>query len=61
MLDFLKEIVENVPDPTNGGAIAEKGADGDGKKRKRTRGKAKAKKEETEEERTDEGDEQEDD
>ncbi|KZS95282.1 histone-fold-containing protein [Sistotremastrum niveocremeum HHB9708] len=61
MLDFLKEIVENVPDPTNGGAIPEKGADGDGKKRKRTRGKAKAKKEETEEERTDEGDEQEDD
>jgi Dr1-associated corepressor len=33
MLDFLKEIVQNVPDPTNGGTIAE----GSGKKQRKPR------------------------
>ncbi|KAL0948204.1 hypothetical protein HGRIS_010811 [Hohenbuehelia grisea] len=38
-LDFLKELVENVPDPSNGGTIdLEQGGDGEGKRR---RGKGK--------------------
>jgi len=43
MLDFLKEIVENVPDPTNGGAIPEAGSNGE-KKKKRNRNKSKSSK-----------------
>jgi len=44
MLDFLKEIVENVPDPTNGGTIPEGGANGEKKKRRNRSGKGRSKK-----------------
>ncbi|KAJ7673453.1 histone-fold-containing protein [Mycena rosella] len=41
MLDFLKEIVEAVPDPSNGGTIDLEGG-GDGEKKKRGKGKRAA-------------------
>jgi len=44
MLDFLKEIVENVPDPTNGGTVPEGGANGEKKKRRSRSTKGKSKK-----------------
>jgi len=56
MLDFLKEIVENVPDPTNGGQITEEGENGDGKRKKKTGRKPKRKKEAEKEETADEDD-----
>jgi len=44
MLDFLKEIVENVPDPTNGGTVPEGGANSEKKRRRNRSGKGKSKK-----------------
>jgi len=40
LLDFLKELVEAVPDPSNGGTVDEESVP---KKRTRGKGKAKAK------------------
>ena len=42
MLDFLKEIVEAVPDPSAGGTIDLDGEDGEGGKKKRGKGKKTA-------------------
>ena len=59
LLDFLKELVEAVPDPSNGGTVDE--AEAVPKKRTRGKGKAKAKSdpevkdEEEPEEESDEG------
>ncbi|TFK51518.1 histone-fold-containing protein, partial [Heliocybe sulcata] len=43
MLDFLKEIVEAVPDPSAGGTIDVEAENGRGEPGKKKRGKAKAK------------------
>ncbi|KZT20694.1 histone-fold-containing protein [Neolentinus lepideus HHB14362 ss-1] len=43
MLDFLKEIVESVPDPSAGGTIDVEAENGRGEPGKKKRGKAKAK------------------
>jgi len=43
MLDFLKEIVESVPDPSAGGTIDVEAENGRGESGKKKRGKAKAK------------------
>lgn len=57
LLDFLKELVEAVPDPSNGGTVDE--AEVVPKKRTRGKGKAKAKSDpgmkDEEEEESDEG------
>lgn len=59
LLDFLKELVEAVPDPSNGGTVDE--TEAGPKKRTRGKGKAKAKSdpevkdEEEPEEESDEG------
>ncbi|KIJ47902.1 hypothetical protein M422DRAFT_163286 [Sphaerobolus stellatus SS14] len=52
LLDFLKEIVEAVPDPSNGGTLDE--SEPAPKKRTRGKGKAKAKIEEEVKEESDE-------
>lgn len=48
MLDFLKEIVESVPDPSAGGTVDVDAENGRGEGGKKKRGKAKAKDEEGE-------------